>query len=59
MSVLVSFALFYTVTDNLFLNLPGDVPGSACISPVWLERCNTVSLRLYSLPVYVGLDSCL
>ena len=25
MSVLVSFALFYTVTDSLFRDLPGDV----------------------------------
>ena len=92
MSVLVSFALFYTVTDTLFwdlpgdvlaapasalcgwkgvnlslsfrffccllgfcgkwccmrldlsfYDLPGDVPGSTCISLVWLQRCNSLS----------------
>ena len=41
MSVLVSFAGSYTVTDALVLGSARGCPGSTCISHVWLEMCNT------------------
>ena len=44
MSVLVSSALFYTMTDTLSWDVPGGCPGSTCISPVWLERSLSLSL---------------
>ena len=49
MSVLVPLTLFYTVVDTIFWNLPGDVFGSTCISPVWLEWFYTHTLSLLSL----------
>ena len=34
-----------TVSDNLLESARG-CPGSTCISPVWLGRCNTLSLPM-------------
>ena len=45
MSILVSILLFYTVIEHSVMVSARGCPGSTCISPVWLERCN-LSLSL-------------
>ena len=45
---LVSVIPRYYMRLNLLLGSARDCPGSACISPVWLERCNSLSLSVLS-----------
>ena len=46
-SSLMSFVfLVCCVRLNLLLGPAGECPGSICISPVWLGRCNDSSLSL-------------
>ena len=46
MSLLVSILLFYTVIEHSVMVSARGCLGSTCISPVWLERCKTLSLSL-------------
>ena len=47
--LMVRILLFYTVIEHSVMVPARGCPGSTCISPVWLDRCNTHSLSL-SLP---------
>ena len=55
LGLLLGSAVFFTVTDELYGICQG-CPGSTCISPVWLERCNTLSLSLQWVWVSVGVS---
>ena len=48
MTILVAILLFYTVTEHSVMVSARGCPGSTCISPVWLERCQ-LSLSHLSL----------
>ena len=48
MSVLVSCPLFYTVTDDVLWDLPGDVLAAPALALCGLERCKAPPLSLLS-----------
>ena len=60
MSILVSVALFYTMSKHSILGSARGCPGSTCTSPVGLGRCKvSVSLSLYQPGGMTGFVSCL